>query len=151
MVSGLHSCDMNLQPLDEIGAAQSRWSILRYFPIFVVIPRWFFGRGFMVWSWILQSIPEADTSQPFQKLGWSLNGDKWSLYCLFTFNCPTCLSYLYLYVIHIDYIDQRTTLSSWFSPSTFMGDLGIELSLSGFHKEFTHCSISHLTDTFYML
>ena len=47
MISGLHSCVMSIQPCDEIGLTSTdAHSEIRYFPIFVVIPRLFFGRGF---------------------------------------------------------------------------------------------------------
>ena len=44
MISGLHSYVTNIQPCDEI--VHMAHSEIRYFPIFVVIPRLFFGRGF---------------------------------------------------------------------------------------------------------
>jgi hypothetical protein len=40
-------------------------SEIRYFPIFVVIPRLFFGRQVMIVFWILWSVPRAGTLRLF--------------------------------------------------------------------------------------
>ena len=49
-------------------------SEIRYFPIFVIIPRLFFGRGFMILFWILWYVPGAGVLRPSFWNLWSVTG-----------------------------------------------------------------------------